>query len=262
MRLSVTPRMSQNYDLRRADLMVIPSGGVTADFESWPDRARRVRVVYNGVDLEEFRRSRSRGEARRTIGVPNGGPLLAVLGQLGPRKGGDVILKAFAAVAPDFPGAKLMFVGNSHRGQEAFGEQLKATAAARPELMDRVFFFPYTRHILPYYEAADLNLLISRDEGFGRTIIEAGAMGTPSIGTRVGGIPEVIDPGKTGLIVEPDDPDALAAALRTMLSDPEKMKSLGEAAFRHVAHDFSIKRHAEEMMDLYDGVVENSRSPH
>ena len=92
--------------------------------------------------------------------------LLAAIGQIGPRKGGDVILDALAAVAEDLPDVRLFFVGNSHRGQEGFAEGLRRRAA-EPPLAGRVFFFPFTQKVLPYYEAADVNMLVSREEGFG-----------------------------------------------------------------------------------------------
>ena len=254
MRLSITERQIRNYDMRRADMIVVPSEQAGHDFDLWPDKEERVRVIHNGVDMGEFRRTRSGPEARRQIGVPPEGPLMASLGQLGPRKGGDTILKAMKRIVGEFPDAKVMFVGNPHRGQEEFGEELKRMADA-PELRGRVFFFPYTRQVLPFYEAADAILLISRDEGFGRAIIEGGALGIPSIGSRVGGIPELIDHDRTGLLVEGDNDEALAEAMRSLLADPARRSALGEAAFRHTAQHFSIGSHTEKMMDLYDSLM-------
>jgi glycosyltransferase involved in cell wall biosynthesis len=146
-------------------------------------------------------------------------------------------------------------VGDPHRGQEAFAGQLKARAAM-PPLAGRVLFFPFTEQILPYYEAADLNLLISRDEGFGRTVIEAGAVGVASIGARVGGIAEIIADGVTGALVPTEDPASLAAAIERLAGDAPRRAEMGEAAFRHVAQHFSIRSHADRMMDLYDEVLE------
>jgi glycosyltransferase involved in cell wall biosynthesis len=255
MRLSVTQRMIRNYALGRADRIVVPSEAAGRDFDVWPDKDRRVRVIHNGVDLVEFRRSRSAVEARRIIGAPGDGPLMAAIGQIGPRKGGDLILRAFALVLAEHPAARLMFVGNPHRGQDDFADGLRRLAE-QPPLRDHVFFFPYTKQILPYYEAADINLLISREEGFGRTIIEAACFGLPSIGTHVGGIPELIAEGRTGLLIESENHVQLADSMSRLLSDPALAARLGENAFRHVAQHFSISSHAAQMMDLYDSLVE------
>lgn len=255
MRLSVTPRLVRNYDLRRATRIVVPSEAAGRDFDIWSDKSERLSVIYNGVDLSEFRRIRTASEARRQIGVPPDGPLMAAIGQLGPRKGGDIILKALAHVAHRHPAIKVMFVGNPHRGQEEYADELKRMAAESPELKGRVFFFPFTQHILPYYEAADVNLLISRDEGFGRTIIESGSLGVATIGTRIGGIPELITDGKTGLLIDGEDPVQLADAMDRMATDEALRSTMGENVFRHVAMHFSITSHTQRIMDLYDSVL-------
>ncbi|MCH8334189.1 glycosyltransferase family 4 protein, partial [Candidatus Sumerlaeota bacterium] len=231
----------------------VPSEAAGHDFDLWPDKAERVRVVYNGVDLKEFSRSLSRADARRRIGVPDGGMLLAAIGQLGPRKGSDVIIKAMARLAAGAPALKLMFVGNPHGGQEEFARGVRAQAGASG-LEGRVFFFPYTRDILPYYEAADVNLLISREEGFGRTIIEAAALGVPSIGARTGGIPEIILDGRTGLLVRSEDDAALAEAIGRLLAGSDALGSMGDAARRHVEQNFSIRAHTDRIMELYDSL--------
>lgn len=253
MRLSVTARMIRNYDLARADRIIVPSAMAGEDFNIWPDKAERVSVIHNGVDLSEFRRSRTRGEARRQIGLPAEGVIFAAIGQIGPRKGGDIILKAMRRIAREFPDALLMFVGNPHRGQEEFADSLRREAATS-ELAGRVHFYPYTQHILPYYEAADVNLLVSREEGFGRTIIEAASLGAPSIGARVGGIPELITDGGTGYLVASEDDRALAEAMGRLIVDPVLRESLGEAAFRNTAQHFSIGSHTQQVMDLYDSL--------
>lgn len=251
MRLTVTPRMVRNYDLAKADLILVVSSGAGADFDIWPDKEKRVKIIHNGVDLTEFRRGRAPGEARRMIGVPGDGPLLAAIGQLSPRKGGDIILEAFRLVLEKIPNARLMFVGNPHRGQEEFAEGLRREVE-KCGLGERVTFFPFSKQILPYYEALDLNLLISREEGFGRTIIEAGAVGTPSVGARVGGIPELIADRKTGYLVDPENHAALADAILEYLSDPAAAAQMQERVFRHMAQHFSITSHTEKVMEVYD----------
>lgn len=254
MRLSVTPRMVRNYDLHLADRIVVPSEEAGRDFDIWPDKASRVSVIHNGVNLQEFCRHRSRAEAREKIGVPPDGPLLGAVGQVGPRKAGDIVLAAIKRVAASRPDVRLLFVGDPHRGQEDFERDLRRASTA-PELAGRVHFFPFTRDILPYYEALDLNLLVSRDEGFGRTIIEAAAIGVPSIGSRIGGIPELIADGRTGLLVDVEDAQGLASAILSLLADSGRLREMGETAFRHTAQHFSIRNHAESMMHLYDSLV-------
>ena len=258
-RLGLKEGMIHKYDLHRADRIVVPSVSLSHDFDKMDDKASKVSVIYNGVNLQEFRRTRTQEAARMQLGLPVDGPILAAIGQLGHRKGGDIILKAFARLAPQFPKLHLIFVGDPHRGQEDFAEELKARAA-QPPLTGRVMFFSFTEKILPYYEAIDINLLISRDEGFGRTIIEAGAVGIPSIGANIGGIAEIIVDGVSGRLIPSEDSWALTEALGQMLENDPMRREMGESAFRRCAQDFSIAAHTRQMMDLFDEVLERKAS--
>lgn len=253
-RLGLKPGMLRKYDLGRADRIVVASRSLLENFSEWPGRDQRVSVVYNGVDLDEFQRSRTPEAARLQIGLPKDICLIGAIGQVGPRKGGDVLLSAFERVAREYPQAHLMFLGDPHRGQESFADELRRRVAGSG-LTERVHFFPFSDKVLPYYEATDINVLVSRDEGFGRTIIEAGALGIPSIGARVGGIQEIIVDGRTGRLVEVEDPQGLAEALRELLADAKRRRELGEDAFRRAVQYFSIKAHADGMMDLFDDVL-------
>lgn len=254
-RLGLKEGMIHKYDLHRADRIVVPSVSLSHDFDTMEGKDAKVTVIYNGVNLEEFRRRRTAEAARLQLGLPADGLLLAAIGQVGPRKGGDIILDAFAQLAPQYPGVRLIFVGDPHRGQEGFAEGLKARAA-QPPLAGRVRFIPFTEQILPYYEAADINLLISRDEGFGRTVIEAGAVGIPSVGAAVGGIAEIIVEGSSGRLVPAEDPRALAAALEQMIQNEGLRREMGDAAFRRSAQQFSIGAHTRQVMDLFDEVLD------
>ncbi len=255
-RLDIAPNMVPKYDLLRAAKIVVPSAALARDLESFDPDGKLIRVIHNGVNLDEFRRTRTREVARLQVGLPVDGLLLGAIGQVGPRKGGDIILDAFERLAPHWPTLRLLFLGDPHRGQEAFAAGLRARAAS-PSLAGRVHFVGFTPQVLPYYEACDINLLVSRQEGFGRTIIEAGALGIPSIGARIGGIQEIILDGVTGRLVPPEDPGALAAALDALLRDETLRRQMSEAAFRRAVQEFSIGAHTRRMMDLYDEVLES-----
>lgn len=257
MRLGMKPGMIQKYDLGRADKIVVVSKSAGEDFDEWKEKKdERVRVVYNGVNLEEFQRQRSAAEARRKLGIPAEGLVIVAVGQVGPRKGGDLLLEAFEGLATQFPQAQLVFVGDPHKGQEEFQEILKRRAEAGAAT-GRVHFYPFTPEILPFYEAADLNVLYSRSEGFGRTVIEAGAVGVPTLGADRGGIAEIIVDGVSGRLAEAENAAALERVLGEMMSNDTARRELAEGAFRRTAQYFSINAHVETMMDLYDEVLEN-----
>jgi glycosyltransferase involved in cell wall biosynthesis len=253
-RLGMKPGMIRKYDLPKASRLAVPSEALAREIMAEGPASLRVQVIHNGVNMEEYTRTRSAEAARAQIGLPLDCLLLGAIGQVGPRKGGDLVLEAFARLAEQLPKLHLMFVGDSHKGQEEFADKLRLRAMQAP-WGNRVHFFPFTEQVMPFYEASDINLLISRDEGFGRTIIEAGALGIPSIGARVGGISEIIVDGTTGRLVPAEDPAALTQAIAQLVQDEVLRRQWGDNAFKRTAQLFSIRAHTAQIMDLYDDLV-------
>ena len=289
MRLSITPRQIAQYDLRRAARILCVSEAAARDFDVWPDRATRVEVVYNGVDLDEFAPRISRGEARRRLGLADSGAAFVVgqFGLLSPRKRPHLLIEAAALAHARLPGLRLLIVGSAGRSDGPYEAQLHALVVERG-LGDSVRFVSFTPDVVNLFTACDVNALISNDEGFGRTIIEAAVQGIPSIGARVGGIPELIEDGRTGLLLPAEndsasrgqsdavtqaqfgaaardqvgaamqadgDPRALAEALVALGSDVARRAELGRAAHARVVERFSIARHAEQVMAVYDRLL-------
>ncbi|MCX7767250.1 MAG: glycosyltransferase family 4 protein, partial [Candidatus Sumerlaeia bacterium] len=110
------------------------------------------------------------------------------------------------------------------------------------------------------YSGIDINLLISAEEGFGRTIIEAGYYGVPSIGTRIGGIPEVIENERTGYLVELDDVEQLSSAILRLATDREKRQQMGAAARELVREKFLLPAHCRKIEEIYQQLLRNHNS--
>jgi len=176
-------------------------------------------VVFNGIDTSLFRPTTPDPDIVRTDGTP----LLLWVGRLQPWKGVDVALRALREI----PQAHLMIVGDGETRADL--ERL----AQELGLAERVHFLgALPRERLPsIYAAADLLLATSfASETFGIGLVEAQACGLPVVASRFGGFPEVIDEGRTGLLVPPRDPTALAAAVRSLLNDPVRRQALADAA--------------------------------
>jgi D-inositol-3-phosphate glycosyltransferase len=176
-------------------------------------------VVFNGIDTSLFRPTAPDPNIVRTDGTP----LLLWVGRLQPWKGVDIALRALQEI----PRAHLMIVGDGETRADL--ERL----AQELGLAERVRFLgALPRERLPsIYAAADLLLATSfASETFGIGLVEAQACGLPVVASRFGGFPEVIDEGHTGLLVPPRDPTALAAAVRTLLNDPERRRAMADAA--------------------------------
>jgi len=200
-------------------------------------------VVFNGIDTSLFRPTTPDPDIVRTDGTP----LLLWVGRLQPWKGVDVALRALREI----PQAYLMIVGDGETRADL--ERL----AQELGLAERVRFLgALPRERLPsIYAAADLLLATSfASETFGIGLVEAQACGLPVVASRFGGFPEVIDEGHTGLLVPPRDPTALAAAVRTLLNDPERRRAMADAAPGWAAQ-FSWSAVVDRIEAVYDATV-------
>jgi glycosyltransferase involved in cell wall biosynthesis len=194
-------------------------------------------VVHNGLDLDDFVASLDQsanpleplGNRRFILGVAT----------FERKKGLDVLVRAFADVKRQCPGTALVLVG---RPAEATAELRSLTSALG--LDDDVFFFESVPHaqVARFFDRAAAFCLPSRAEPFGIVLLEAGAFRLPVVATRVGGIPEILEDGVTGLMVPSDDAGALANALVRVLTDRAFADSAGSKLHDRVRADFSWRR--------------------
>ncbi|MCX5889726.1 MAG: glycosyltransferase [Deltaproteobacteria bacterium] len=201
--------------------------------------ADRVTVILNGVDQEFFQSPR---------GAPSGPPMILSVGRLEPAKDQKTLIEAFRLVAADHPEAQLRLVGNGSRREELI------SLVARYDLAGRVQVLRGRPNLRPLFQEATVFALSSLEEGLPNVVLEAMVAGLPVVATRVGGLPEVVRPGRTGWLVPPGDVPALAAALSHLLSDPETSQAFGRAGREQAARDFSlasmVRSHEEIFMSL------------
>ena len=227
--------------LRWADRLVGVSAEVLAGPLADGVPPVRTRVISNGVDFDRLD-AQTGPDLRAALGLGAEAVVLACLGQLHPVKGQDVLLRALTALPPH---VILLLAGE---GPERTVLERQAAAAG---LAGRVHFAGRVDPVAPVYRAADIVVQPSRAEGFGLVLAEAGGFGKPVVATRVGGIPEVVVDGETGLLVPKEDPAALAAALDRLVADPALRARLGQAARARCRARFDVRRMAEGFTDLY-----------
>jgi glycosyltransferase involved in cell wall biosynthesis len=182
----------------------------------------------------------NRGEARARYGLEDADPCIAVIGSISRGRGQDVALHALALLRERFPEARLLIVGAPHPRPVdlAFADELRMLSAGL-RLDDAVVFAPATEEMADVYAAADIVVNPARvPESFGRVAAEALMAGRPVIASRIGGIPEAIRDGVDGLLVEPDDPEVIAAAVQRLRSDPERAARLVASGRRRVLERF------------------------
>lgn len=214
----------------------------------------RCAVVYNGIDLDEFRPLPATGYLHAELGIAPGTPLVATIGQLGLRKGMDVALTAARRV----PGIHWLVVGErtSAKQESREFERRLHKVAAEPALAGRVHFLG-TRTDVPQL-LAECTLLVhaARQEPLGRVLLEAAACGLPVVATDVGGTREIFPSAADGaLLVSADDPDAIAAAANELLGSPWRRRELAAAARARAESAFDVRNAAGRLIDLYQGVL-------
>ncbi len=210
--------------LRRPDRHVaLWAGGraeLTADFSVPSDR---IDVIPNAVSVQRFERATTsaRREARQRLGLPHDARCLAYVGALAAEKDVDAAVSAMGSLSD----CHLLIAGDGPSRPHL--EELAARVAP-----GKVRFLGVTDEPAAVYTAADLLLLPSRSEGMPGVVIEAGLVGTPSLATAVGAVPEMLQHGITGFITTPDGPSRLATDIRACLLDAQAVGQRAAAAFR------------------------------
>jgi glycogen synthase len=240
---------AERLAVERADRVIAVSAQMRADilehFRVDPDR---VVVIHNGVDAQAFARTERRDAlARHGVRLP----YVLFVGRISEQKGIFTLLEAADAL-PE--GVELVLCASSPDTPE-LQARLEAAVAGRPMIRWINAMLPVEAVVQLYSHAAAF-VCPSVYEPFGLINLEAMACGTPVVASRVGGIPEVVVDGETGLLVEPGDPVALADALRRVLDDPARAARMGEAGRRRVEAHFSWDRIAERTLEVYRQAME------
>ena len=230
------------------DAVIVVSEGLRTFLEK-AERLPRRKMVVIGHGIEPTSRPATRDEARGVLGLPSRGPLLGMVGRLSPEKGQIVQLRALPAVLAAFPQATCVFAGEGPT-RAALEAEIRLLGIA-----DRVVLLGFRRDVPMVLAALDLFVQPSIYEGFGLSLLEAMAAGLPSVASRVGGIPEVIEDGHTGLLVPPQDPAALASAIIRLLGDRDGARRLGEAAAGRARDKYSLARVAARVDELYRDIL-------
>jgi len=206
------------------------------------DHEGRVRIVPLGTDPAQFQPPTSRDAARHRFGM-DGGHWLLTVARLVPHKGVDVTLHALAGMMKDYPDLRYVVVGRGDHqpALEALARDLGLTGRVR-------FLTDVSDADLPsIYHAADLYVGVSRQagidvEGFGISLLEASASGLAVVAGRSGGIPDAVRDGETGVLVDSENPRAVASAIGSLLTDPARARKLGEQGRKAVVEHYNWNR--------------------
>lgn len=213
----------------------------------------RAHVVYNGMDVP---RIAQQADAPLPHGIPNGGPRIGMVGNLDRRKNPALLVEALPAVRAAVPGAHVVLVG-------AFKEPAYEAEVRRRidelGLAGAVTVTGFLPNPFPVVRALDVLAHPARRDPFPLALLEGMALARPIVASRVGGIPEMIADGESGILVPPDDAAALAAALAALLTDAARRDRLGAAALVRLTTRFSLDAFAAAMFAVFDEARDGAR---
>ena len=187
----------------------------------------------------------ARGRLRQELGIDASTPLVGIVARLVPIKAHEAFFDAAVRIREALPRVEFLVVGDGERRQEL------ETLVQRRGLSPAVRFLGWRRDMLNVYADLDVVALTSRNEGSPVALIEALAAGRPVVSTAVGGVPEVVINGDTGVTVPVADPRTLADAVLTLLADRPLAERLGAAGRRHVYPRYDSSRLVDDVRDLY-----------
>ena len=235
-----------------------------ASLESLGRHVRNGAVVYNGIDVDQFHiTGEKRAAARQAFGIPDNAIVVGCLGHLSPVKGHLVLVEAMKTIAQQSANVVLLLGGGEvylTRGEHCGMTERIRDLAGQLGISNSVRLVGHQDDVPHFMAAVDIFVQPSLQEGFGRSCAEAMACELPTVASRVGGLPEVVDDGETGLLVTAGNPDELAAALCKLSADRELRARLGTAGRARVEKLFSLKAYVDGMTRQLLQTVSRRRS--
>ncbi|MCE5230682.1 glycosyltransferase [bacterium] len=210
----------------------------------------KIRVLYNVVDSAPV--SPGDPAIREKWGIPPDAPVVGTVARMVPVKAIDVLIRSAKLVVARRPEVRFVIVGKGKLLDELIGH------AAELGIGENVVFTGEQLNIADYYGMFDMFALSSRSEGLGNVLLEAMRYGNPIVATRVGGVPELVRDGETGILVEPESPKALADGIEKLLADRELARSLAANASGFV-RQFSRESYVETLQNYYEELYEKVR---
>lgn len=236
-------RMGQ-YTIRQNTRLIAISDAVTRYLIEEHIPETQIVRIYDGVDLRQY--------------VPISQPppperfIIGIIGQIGTRKGHVYLLEAVKRLLPHHPNLHVWIIGKEpQHSAEQYAEQLQHIVE-HTGMRQQVEFLGFRTDIPAILAQIDVLALPSLQEPFGKIVIEAMAMGKPVVASRVGGVPEIVEDGVTGILIPPADAAALASALRKLIANRDTRETMGREGRQRVEKLFSLEENVRQTEHLYE----------
>jgi len=248
--LRLERRIVNKILLKATDKIVAVSESIRKDIIKYDGiDSSKILVIPNGIDTERFNPEGNFADIRKGFSIKESDIVLGFVGRVVPTKGLEYLIDALPFLKKEFKNIKLLITGEG-----STMERLKKKAKEN-NVHDSIIFTGKRRDIPDILSCTDIFVMPSVAEGLPNALLEAMAMGKPIVATEVGGIPEVIKNGHSGLLVPPRNPEALATAIKDLISNEQLAAKMGQAARHIVLDNFSIWSIAQKWQTLYLSIL-------
>ncbi|MBI3755207.1 MAG: glycosyltransferase family 4 protein [Deltaproteobacteria bacterium] len=215
--------------------------------------ADKVFSIPTGVDLEVFNIDVVKAVSREALGISPDAVIVGTIAILRRKKGHHTLLDAIPLVLKEIPNAAFLFVGDGPQRENIEKKLSELGIAGSVKLLG------LRKDIPEILKTIDLFVLPTLQEALGTSFLEAMAMSKPVVGTRVGGVPEVVNEGVSGMLVEPENSAALADAIINLLKNRDKMKKMGDEGRRIVETKYSVDVMVKNLYDFYKSIITENK---
>jgi glycosyltransferase involved in cell wall biosynthesis len=256
--LTAMQKRVQRYCCQFADCILVNADAVKDWLIGDGYDASKIAVIRNGVDLTRFDDLPAPTMLRRELGLADDTPLVGVVSRLTRLKGLEHFLEAAAIVRSRVPAVHFVVVGETSPVDLEYLDDLREYAA-RCGVAGHVTFTGLRTDVPAVLAGLTVSVMPSLNEALSNVVLESMAAGAPTVATRVGGTPEAVNDGVTGILVPPADSAALADAIVQLLNDRQLAAHLGHSARARIAEHFSVRRMVRATEELYTDLLERKQ---
>ena len=241
----IQPDKVGKYLLKHADRIITVSNAAADAFKGMKDSDKKLLVINNSLDMNKFK---AYEDIREKLNISGDDMVIGIVGQISRLKGHDVFLKAASIIMKENKRVKFLIIGEVRRERD---QGLCEALINKLNLRENVIFTGYRDDVANLMASIDILAFPTLKESFGRSAIEAMAHAKPVVASNVGGVPEIVIDGKTGILVPPGSPEKLADALLELINDRKKREDMGNEGLRVVREKFDIKDMMNRIEDVY-----------
>lgn len=242
-----------------ASTLVVANSRATADHYRQTRLASStpIEIILNGVE-ESRLRADPNTSLRFLVGAGPEDTVFTLVGRVNRLKGHSVFIEAATLLVTEVEGARFLIVGDSFAGQEHLSEMVDQRIEASEVLRGRMIRVPHVAQVGAVYAASDVAVVPSTEpESFGLVAVEAMAAGLPVIASRIGALPEVVEDGRTGILVPPNSAVRLSAAMKRLVESPSERAEMGWAGRERFESHFRVERYVAEFTKLYERLADD-----